>query len=62
MQELYLVAPSLRRVPQAGVFVFQIIVYRADVIAQANASLVKGGGFCEAKDGGIIIKYNPNRL
>ena len=39
----------------------QIIVYLADAIAQTNASLVKGGGFCEAKDGGIIIKYNHNK-
>ena len=43
-------------------FLFQILVYRANIIAQTNASLVKGGGFCEAKDGGIIIKYNLNHL
>jgi len=39
---------------------FQIIVYQ-DNEAQTNASLVKGGGFCIAKDGGIIIKYNHNK-
>ena len=31
------------------------------MIAQTNASIVKGGGFCEAKYGGIIVKYNQNK-
>jgi hypothetical protein len=41
--------------------VLQIIVCGANIVAQTNASLVKGGGFCIAKDGGIIIKYNHNK-